>query len=220
MSDRYGVIFDMDGVLVDSYTPHYQSWRQAAAERGVELTEQWFAAHFGMTGREMVATIWTDDVNDAFIAEINTRKESLYRDIISNEIPACPGLLELLDALSQDNAVMAVGSSGPPENVDLVLDGLNIRDYFKAIVNGMDVTRGKPDPQVFLICAERMEIAPARCIVIEDAPAGIQAARRAGAGTVGITTSYPREKIADADLVIDALSDLTASDVRALLAGG
>jgi beta-phosphoglucomutase len=218
-TQRYGVIFDMDGVLVDSYHPHFESWRQLAEENDLQMTETQFAHQFGRTSREIIRSLWGEDISDETIATLDRRKESLYREIILKDIPVCEGLLELLSDLAADGATLAVGSSGPPENVDAVLDGLNIRRYFSAVITGMDVARGKPDPQVFLLAAERMGIAPQKCAVIEDAPAGLKAAHNAKMKAVGITTSHPRERLCEADLIISRLTELNCGRVRGLIFG-
>ena len=159
MSGACAVIFDMDGVLVDSYAAHQESWRRLAAERGYQLTPQQFAATFGRTSREIIEQLWGDaQLPAAEIARLDDLKEAYYRDIVRVDFPAMDGAVELIDALSAAGIQLAVGSSGPPENVELVLDKLERAEKFSASVTGMDVTRGKPDPQVFQIAAERMEL--------------------------------------------------------------
>src|SRR3954454_4435051 len=151
MTGTGGVIFDVGGVLVDSYDAHYQSWRDILAEHGRELTEHDFARTFGRTSREIIAQFWGDGVSAAEIREIDDRKEALYRDIVARQFPAMDGAVELIDALRAAGFALAVGSSAPPENVMQSLDRLGRRDAFGAVVTGRDVTRGKPDPQVFLL---------------------------------------------------------------------
>jgi len=164
-------IFDVDGVLVDSYGPHYRSWCELAAESGLSITEEQFAETFGRTSRDIIRRFWGDDaVDDARVHELDDRKEALYREIVSADFPAMDGAAELIDALHDDGILLAVGSSGPPENVGLVLERLGRRDRIGAVVTGMDVTRGKPDPQVFLIAARKLGVPPGSCVVVEDAP--------------------------------------------------
>ena len=214
---QLGVIFDMDGVLVDSYQPHFKSWRLAANQFDKTMTAQQFAAAFGQTSRQIIRQLWGQQITDQFIDEFDRQKEQLYREIISDDIPAVPGLLKLLEDLHATGAKMAVGSSGPPENVDLVLDKLDIRKYFRAIVTVRDVTRGKPDPQVFLIAAKKLNIPANRCVVIEDAPAGIEAAHRAGMKVVALTTSHQAEHLEKADLTLPDMTSLSAAKLLAIL---
>lgn len=217
MNDR-AVIFDMDGVLVDSYTPHFQSWRDMGRECGIEMTEAEFATTFGRTSREIIEHFWGAGLSDARIAEMDRHKEALYRTIIAKDFPEMDGAHELLAALHGAEFKLAVGSSGPPENVAVVKERLGIAGLFDATVTGMDVTRGKPDPQVFLMAAERLGVPPRRCAVVEDARAGLQAARAAGMSAIAITGTFQRDSLTDlADLVVDSLRELNARTVTELI---
>ncbi|MDZ7618684.1 MAG: HAD-IA family hydrolase, partial [Patescibacteria group bacterium] len=164
---KLAVIFDMDGVLVDTYHAHYRSWVAMAEREGFTFTEAQFAPTFGRTSREIIAHFWGDGLSDQQIAEMDAAKEAAFRDLIDEQFPAMPGARDLIDSLAAAGFALAVGSSGPPENVTMVLDRLDVRSRFQAVVTGMDVTRGKPDPQVFLLAAERLGLAPADCVVVE-----------------------------------------------------
>jgi beta-phosphoglucomutase len=220
MNDELAIIFDMDGVLVDTYHAHYQSWLAMAEPEGFRFTEEEFAVTFGRTSREIIAHFWGEGcLSDAQIAVLDEKKEAAFREIISADFPAMPGVHQLLKDLHDGGFAMAVGSSGPPENVELVLDRLGARRLFDSIVTGMDVTRGKPDPQVFLIAAERLGMPAGRCAVIEDAPAGIAAANAAGMASVGLTsTGRTRESLSAADLVVGSLEELSPKILRELIA--
>ena len=212
---QLGVIFDMDGVLVDTYHAHYQSWLALAEQEDLSFTEDQFAPTFGRTSREIIAHFWGAGLSDRRIAEMAAAKEEAFRRIIADDFPAMPGARQLIDRLADDGFALAVGSSGPPENVALVLEKLGVRDRFKAVVTGMDVTRGKPDPQVFLIAAERLDTVPAACAVVEDAPAGVAAARAAGMKAIGlVSTGRTPEELRDAHLMVHHLSDLTPQRLR------
>jgi len=219
MNSQLGAIFDMDGVLVDSYRAHLASWNVMLAEHGRAVSEAEFAATFGRTSREIIAAIRPDRrLSDGQIAALDARKEEAFREIIAREFPVMPGAAELLRALDGDGFALAIGSSGPPENVQLVLDRLGLRRLFGAVVTGRDVTRGKPDPQVFLLAAERLGIPPARCVVVEDAPLGIAAAKAAGMASLGVaSTGRTRQMLAAADLVVDSLGELSPQVFRQLI---
>jgi len=219
MDHHYAAIFDMDGVLVDTYHAHYQSWLAMAEPEGLSFTEAEFAPTFGRTSREIIAYFWGDGrYSDAEIAALDEQKEAAFRRIIEADFPAMPGARGLLEELHDAGFALAVGSSGPPENVDLVLERLGARRLFQAVVTGMDVTRGKPDPQVFLIAAERLGVPPERCAVIEDAPAGVTAANAAGMTSVGLTsTGRTAESLAAACLVVGSLAELSAGVLRRLI---
>jgi beta-phosphoglucomutase len=216
-------IFDMDGVLIDSYRAHFESWRRAAAERGRIYTEAQFAAGFGRTTREVIAEQWQwegqgERLSDEEIARIDERKEGLFREIIGADFPAMAGAVELIESLVRAGFRVAVGSSGPRENVQLAIERLGIGKLLSAAVTGHDVKRGKPDPQVFLLAAERCGIAPGRCVVVEDAPVGIAAARRGGMHVIGLaSTGRTVEQLRAADLVVTSLHELSPHNFSQVL---
>ena len=214
--NRYGVIFDMDGVLVDSYQAHFEAWNRMARRHGREMTEQQFADTFGRTSREIIRLLWPDLADQDQVSAWDAEKEAAYRDSLRENFPEMDGASELLKALAQAGFVMAIGSSGPPANVAVVRRSLP--DLFAAEVTGADVTRGKPDPQVFVMAAEKLGIEQRRCAVVEDAAAGIEAARRAGMAAVAITGTAPPEQLAlRADLVVDSLRELSAERIAELI---
>jgi beta-phosphoglucomutase len=218
MDDTTGVIFDMDGVLVDSYQAHFESWRMIAAEEGLTITEKQFAATFGRTSREIIAAWWGEELTEAEIRKLDDRKEAAYRQILANDFPAMPGVRALIERLHNAGMALAIGSSGPPENIEVILDHLQAQSLFQAVVSGADVTRGKPDPQVFLKAAQRLGIPPDRCVVVEDAPLGVDAAHGAGAAAIGFaSTGRTREGLAKAELVVDSLEEITPEVVRRLV---
>jgi beta-phosphoglucomutase len=212
------VIFDMDGVLVDSFDAHFQSWRRLYGEMGIEYTETAFAADFGRTGRDILHRTLHKELTDAEFREIDGRKEGFYREIIRQKFPAIDGAEDLIDALADDGFRLAIGSSGPPENVQLVLEKLRNGSRISATVNGFDVTRGKPDPQVFQLATERLGVPPARCAVVEDAIHGIEAAKRAGVVAIALTGTAERAQFTKADLVVDSLRELSPAKIRTLIA--
>ena len=219
MATKLGVIFDVDGVLVDSYQAHFQSWQRLGREIGVQMSEQQFVASFGRTSREVIREFWPQlATSDGRVAQIDDRKEELFREILAADFPAMEGAVELIDALAATDFSLAVGSSGPPENVGLVLDKLGRRDKFRAVVTGRDVTRGKPDPHVFLLAAERLGLPPGRCVVVEDAPAGVAAAKAAGAKCLGLASAGRNPALlAAADRVVERLREVGAADIHRLL---
>ncbi len=219
MSDKLGVIFDMDGVLVDTYHAHFKSWLAMAEAEGLSFTEDEFAPAFGRTSREIIAHFWGEGrYDDRQIAELDDRKEAFFREIIADDFPAMPGVDALLQDLHQAGFSLAVGSSGPPENIDLVLNRLGAESLFSAVVTASDVTRGKPDPQVFLLAASRLNLPSARCAVVEDAPAGIAAANAAGTTSIGLTsTGRTAESLEGAKLIVGSLSELSPETFRKLI---
>jgi beta-phosphoglucomutase len=219
MPDPMGVIFDVDGVLVDSYRAHLESWQVVARAEGFEFTERRFVDTFGRTTREILRGM-LDPVRaaDSEIERLDSLKEAAFREILSADFPAMDGATALIDLCSAAGFRLAVGSSGPPENVQLVLRSLGRQPTFQGVVNGMDVTRGKPDPQVFLLAAERLGLAASRCVVIEDAPVGIEAARRAGAQCIGfVSRGHTRDELRAADQLVDRLQEISPAMIRELV---
>ena len=214
-----GVIFDMDGVLVLTENAHWLAWKEAASKHGVDLEYEVFLSCFGRLNPDCIRVIFGKGVIDSEHAlRIADDKEQAFRDIVRPDVPLAPGLTTLLEDLTKKGARLAVGSSGPIANVDLVLDGGGIREYFTAAVDVTQVKNGKPAPDVFLRAAELIGVPPERCVVLEDAPAGIQAARSAGMKAVGITTSHEAQQLeeAGAHQVFGALGEITEAFLASL----
>ncbi len=212
-SHTIGVIFDMDGVLVDSAQPHFRSWQILAEETGISVTEEQFTTTFGRQNEDIISILF-GDVPPARLRQLADRKEQVYRDLIREQPPIVDGAPEFIRSLHDASVALAVGSSGPLANIELVLNAMGVRSLMSAIISGDEVTRGKPDPQVFRLACAQLGIEPSRCVVVEDAPVGVQAARAAGARAVAVLMYHPAEAFAEADLVVKRLKDLT---VRRLL---
>ena len=210
------VIFDMDGVLVNSYQAHYRSWQMLAQRHGLDLTEQQFATTFGRTSRENIRTFWPH-VRQTDIPAWDDQKEAFYRQILEQDFPAMDGVNELLEDLHRARFKLAVGSSGPPPNVAVVVRCLRAGRLLDATVNGSDVHLGKPDPAVFLTAARRLGVQPRCCAVVEDAPVGVEAARRADMASIALTGTASPEELAGADLVVDSLRALWAQRIARLI---
>ena len=214
---KLGVVFDMDGVLVDSYQAHLESWTRLYSELDVVYSEAEFAADFGRTSRDILRRRFGEDFPLEKIRALDERKEALFREVLQSSFPTMDGAAELIDSLVADGFSIAVGSSGPPENIALCLEKLGRRDKFSAIVTGADVQRGKPDPQVFQLAASRMNVSPESCAVVEDAVHGVEAANRAGMLSIGMTGTVDRAALASAKLVVDHLNELSPSLIRNLI---
>ncbi|HKQ50571.1 MAG TPA: HAD family phosphatase [Phycisphaerae bacterium] len=211
-----GIIFDMDGVLVDSGAAHLESWQRLAREIGAgDIPDERFTAVFGRTSADIISAVLGPKTPDE-IRRLDDRKEAIYRDLIRGHVPVMPGAHDAVRRLHSAGMRIAVGSSGPRENIELVCAEMGLHPYLSGIVTGRDVQRGKPDPQVFQLAAERMHLEPSRCIVIEDAPSGIEAAHRAGMSCIALTGSHPAERLDHADKVIESLSALTPDVVHAV----
>ena len=216
MAFPLAAIFDMDGVLIDSFHAHYQSWLEMAGRRGLSISRQQFKESFGSTARHSMAQFWgAGRFSDEEVKAMAQEKEADFRRIIAADFPAMRGAAELVAALHTAGFGVAVGSSAPRENVAPAIDRLGVRAWLDAVVTGSDVRHGKPDPQIFLVAAERLGLPPARCVVIEDAPVGITAAAAAGMACVGLaSTGRTRETLSRAQLVVAALSELSPEVLR------
>ena len=218
------IIWDVDGTLVDTAAHHFQAWARFAAEIGQPFTRADFAATFGMRNPEILRKLFKPDADDALCAKWGERKEDLYRASVREEGTALlPGVAKLLAAFAEAGWPQAVGSSAPPGNLDLLLSLTDTRRYFSAVVTGDDVKRGKPDPEVFLLAASKLGIDPRRCVVFEDAVAGVEAAKAGGMACVAVTFvgHHPAEKLrgAGADLIVASLEEVSAEQVSALVRG-
>ncbi len=213
------VIFDMDGVLIDSYEAHFAGWSRMYRELEMDYTEEDFAADFGRTSRDILFRRFGDKLADARIRELDDRKEALFRDSLRAHFTAMDGARELIDALASDGFRIAVGSSAPPENIELCLEKLGHGGAIGAIVTGKDVQRGKPDPQVFQMASSRLGVEPEHCVVVEDAVHGIQAANRAEMKSVALVGTATREQLSEAKLVVDSLRELSPQLFRTLIGG-
>jgi len=214
---KVGVIFDLDGVLLDSYGMHFECWRSIAEEYSLRLTEKEFDSLFGRRGRDIARQIWGPDFSEEQVVSIHKRKQAEYRESLNRHFPAMDGAAELIDALVEAGFSLAIGSSAPRENVEMSLRGLDRTRSFTAIVSGNEVTRGKPDPQVFQVAAQRIGLQPSQCAVIEDAPAGITAAVTGGMTAIALSGTAPPERLTEAHLVVNSLRELTPERIADLI---
>jgi beta-phosphoglucomutase len=218
----HAVIFDLDGTLVDSYDAHYEAWRAISATHGVAVTVDDYYSHFGRRNEDLLRECWMRAGKGELTADeihaLDHEKEAAYRALVAHRFPIMDGARELVASLRADGFRTAVGSSGPPANVALAIQGLALENSFDAVVTGRDVKRSKPDPECFLLAAERLSVPPERCVVFEDAPAGITAAKAAGMRCIAITSKgHTVERQREADLVFPTVKTVTVAAVRALL---
>lgn len=208
LENTWGVIFDMDGVLINSYQAHLSAWQQMLRSHDLEISETQFSATFGRANPDIFALFYPD-LNPKDYARLSEEKEAAFREIKSVDFPEMDGVAELIESLHHAGAILAIGSSGPPENIKKVLQMLPCSEYFKATTNAAEITRGKPDSEVFLNAADKIGLAPTACVVVEDAPAGVQAGKAAGCAVIGITGTVSHGHLKDADLVVESLRNLS-----------
>lgn len=200
------LIFDMDGTLVDNMNTHRQTWLLWAKREGIELSEEEILAQTHGTIGEIVARFFPGRSKEGLF-EIGERKEALYRELYAPHLRLIAGCDDLLDWAKQTGMPLALATAGDATNIAFTLDGLNIRSYFSAFVGGEDVTHGKPHPEVFLAAAAKLGIEPSDCLVFEDSPAGVEAARRAGMKCIVVNPMMPREEFGETDHVLQWTRD-------------
>jgi len=211
------VIWDMDGVIADTASYHFKAWHEVFQKRGIDFTEQDFRHHFGQRNDTIIRNALGGEIAAEEMDTIATEKERAFRKAARQNVKPLPGVIALIKALGKHGFKLAIASCAPDENIQLLTRDLGINSYFNAITSGREVSEGKPDPQCFLLAAGRLGIEPGSCVVIEDAIAGVTAARRAGMRCIAVTNTHPREKLKEADLTVDTLETVTASDFERLL---
>lgn len=205
-----GVIFDMDGVLVDSNRAHLLSWKSVAEESGVEFTEKMFWDTVGMRSESIVERYWPQPLTKTEIAEIVDRKENLFLNHCGEGVFLIPGALEFIRFLCEKNIKFALGSSAPRANVDHILMTFGLQKYFGSrVVAGNEVQQGKPFPDIFLHAARKMEVFPSECVVIEDSMSGIAAGKRAGMRTIAfVSAGHEKEEYLGTDRVVSSFKEI------------
>lgn len=200
----------MDGVLADNSDYHVLAWTAYARQFGRELTVEEIKRRLGFNNREYMRFLLGREPTEEEVLRSTVEKEALYREQYRPHLAPPPGLLPLLDFARREGIACGVATSAPDENVRFVLDGLAIRPYFRQVVDASHVRRGKPDPEIYLLAAERLGMPAAACVVFEDAIAGIQSARGAGMTVIALTTSYPAETLAphQPSAIIRSFTDL------------
>ena len=211
------VIFDMDGVLVDTAPFHIEAWKIFGERHNRPVSEEFFYKTFGMVNQEIIPLLFGAEMSIEESRPFMDEKEAVFRDCIKGKIAPIRGVMELVEDLHANGIATAVASSAPRENVDLLTAELGLDRYAKIRLCGDDVTRGKPDPQIFLKAAELCGVPPAACLVVEDAVVGVEAANAAGMASLAVTTTCERDALAAADLVVDSLQEMDAGAALALI---
>jgi beta-phosphoglucomutase family hydrolase len=184
------LIFDMDGTMVDNMMVHHRAWQRKLAELGLEMTLEEVHQKIHGVNEEILERLFGDRFTPEERRRIAAEKEAAYREIFLPELQLVPGLAEFLEQARAAGIPMAIGTAAPPENARFILDNLQLHDYFGHLVHSRDVTKGKPDPEVFQRAAAGIDVDLRDCLVFEDSPTGSEAVRRGGAEAVIITTTH------------------------------
>jgi beta-phosphoglucomutase len=212
------IIFDFDGVIVDSEPIHFACFADVLARRGLRLTrEDYYAKYLGFDDHDCFQAVCANNginLTEGEIAAMTTEKTLLVTRALRESTQPQPGAVELISSAAKAGVLLAICSGALRNEIDLAIQAIGVSQYFSAIISAKDVARGKPDPQGYkmalqcLVDVAGRQLAPGRCLAIEDAPAGIQAARGAGMKVLAVTASYPPQALAAAQKVVASLADV------------
>jgi beta-phosphoglucomutase len=206
----YGVIWDMDGVLIDSGPYHLSAWQQTLANYNIALVPEQFQQMFGVDNRDFLTKILGYTPDEAFLEKISREKESLYRNALKNSAVLMPGVERWLKGFQESGIKQIVASSAPPENVDTFVADFHLGQYFQHNLSALrEGLPGKPAPDIFLRAAKYLQLPVENCVVIEDAIPGVQAAKKGGFYCVAITSTHSREELALADFILDSFEEFS-----------
>ena len=203
-----GVIFDVDGVLVDSEPLHQRAWEQILGGFGITLTDLEFKKLMGKTTHQILAMYFEQCGIQEDLEFWSFKKDEVYRSLVHEELKPLDGVVSLLEYLKSRKIRIGVASSAVRENVQAALDCLGPQISFDSILSVEDITHPKPDPEIYLKMAQKLELPPNNCAVIEDSVPGIQSAKQAGAFVIGITTSVHPQTLTAADLVLSSFHEI------------
>lgn len=211
------IVWDMDGVLVDTGEFHFRAWCRILGELGKDLSREEFLERFGMKSVDILRETLGDRSPEE-LRVLAARKEGYYREEIGGNVKPLPGVRTILESLQRAGFRQALASSAPRMNIDLILEAVGIRPFFDAVVSGDEVRAGKPDPEIFLEASRRIGVDPPACVVIEDAIPGVVAAKGAGMHCVAVTNSHAADDLSAADIIVDSLEHLSPGMLEKLLA--
>ena len=217
MQQLMGVIFDLDGVLIDTGQFHRDAWYMMSKEEGLTFSDEHFYSTFGMQNYQIIPTMTSSDLATEEISRMSDRKELLFRELIHGRLKLLNGAEDLIVDLKNKGFRLSIGSSTTKHNMDFIRENLPIFNRFDAFVVDKDVTNGKPAPDTFLKAAERLSLEPKCCVVVEDAVQGVQAGKAAGMPVVAVTTTRQRNDLMQADMIVDSLDELKSDDFLKLL---
>ena len=201
------VIFDLDGTLIDNNAFHLKTWKVYLEKIGMDISEEAYRKNInGRTNKDALEYIYNRKMTNEEAMVYALEKEALYREIYKADIKPVNGLLELLEAFHKINIPMAIATSGIQVNIDFMFEHIPIKQYFKQVVNSSHISKGKPDPEIYIKTASLLNIAAENCLVFEDAVVDVNAAHAAGMKVIAITTTQSKEELKDAEMIISDFS--------------
>lgn len=215
--NKFAVLFDMDGVIVDSNPIHKIAIDKFCKKHNVHLDEEKLIKIWGRQNKDWIPIVFEEELDPQRVAELAFEKEKLFRELYEKTIKPLPGLDTFLQLLENNNIPKAIATSAPIENVDFILKKTGLRKYFQTILNDTHVTKGKPDPEVYLKTAKALNFNPVDCIVFEDSLAGVQSGKNAGCKVVGLLTTHTSKELNQTDLNISDFTELRLEDLERIL---
>ena len=216
-SQTFAVIFDMDGVIVDNMKYHKKAWGIFLEKHAPDIELEKFSKHFGKVNRDLLQIVFKREISKEEESRFGEEKEAIYREIYVDHIVPTAGLLDFLGSLKNNNIKTAVATAAPRINMDFVFEKTGLRKYFDVLIDATEVTRGKPDPEIYLKAAVRLNCHPKECLVFEDSFPGVQAAQNAGMKVIALATSHHADRLRSAELVIRDFTDIDFETVRSYL---
>ncbi|MDX2191563.1 MAG: HAD family phosphatase [Bacteroidota bacterium] len=214
---KIGVLFDMDGVIIDSNPFHKIALDIFLEKYGFNLSEEERKKKlYGRANKDWINEVFGGGLTEARLLELGSEKEMYWRDVYKNDIKPVKGLVQFLDLLKFNEIPIAIGTSAPPENVEFTLEKCQISSYFKVILNQDHVIKGKPDPEIYLNCAKSLNLPSSQCIVIEDSLAGVAAGKAAGCKVIGITTTHTKAELSHCDMIIEDFKGLEIEHLKSI----
>ena len=214
--NTFALIWDMDGTMVDTREAHWLAWKEILAAENYDLDWETFLKTFGQRNDSILRSLLGAGLPDADVVRIGDAKEQVFRDVLKeNGVQLLPGAGQLIDQAEAKGWPQAIVSSAPRKNISTILEVLGRPDTFAVMVCAEDVSHGKPHPEGCITAAQKLGVSPARCMVLEDAPAGLEAARRAGMGGVGVLSTH--DHLSEADRIVATLKELSLADIESLM---
>ena len=207
------LIFDMDGTMIDNMMIHHRAWQKKLKELGLAMSIEEVKRDIHGVNSEIIKRLFGDRFNEQEIAQIAWDKEAAYREIYADQIKMLPGLQQFLDTAKALQIPMGIGTAAPKENAEFAVEALKLQPYFQTVVHSDMVDRGKPDPQVFEMVAERLAVDLKDCLIFEDSPTGAQAAANGAAQSVILTTTHTQEEFDAIDKIQHFMHDYLAIDL-------
>lgn len=218
MSELKAVLFDLDGTLIDNNDVHFKAWKKYLKDNEIQISDEDFKDNIsGRTNQDVIEHIYDKKMSKEEAEKYYLKKEEIYREMYKNDIAPIKGLIEFLKDLKENNVIMAIATSGIQVNIDFMFDNVPIKEYFQVVIDSSDISKGKPDPEIFLVTAEAVKIAPGNCIVFEDSTSGVQSGKAAGMKVVALTTTHTKEELSEADLVINDYTEITYDRLISIL---